>query len=146
LTGDFAADAIFSVSRSGPLRAITHVCHSRSESITLGQIIDLAYATFCEDAAFKSRRILKPLFTDSSSFDALVKSATAFGGSVLTQAVSSISPFGPQLFIAKDIRNDRLRAAYAGYRAPDPAELLRLTCRRLVETQFGRTSKAGGNS
>ncbi len=148
VNGDFVAQSVFEGMQNFPEKKIYHVCHSQEHSIKLGELIDLAYETYSKDPTFKSRRLLKPLFADAQSFHALVKGATEFGGNVLSQAVSSIAPFGVQLFIKKDIRNDELVSRLSSYIPPDPKEHIRKTCEFLVESKFKKLSLSdisGGN-
>jgi nucleoside-diphosphate-sugar epimerase len=137
LTGDFAARAIVEVMAYGPIQRIYHVCHRQLESLALGDLIDLASDAFNESAEFRSRRILKPLLCDADSFDALSGGMASLGGPV-GQAVGSIAPFAPQLFVAKDVQNDNLVAALPGYRSPDPRRLVLNTCRHLVGSRWGK--------
>ena len=46
VTAEFAAASISELVRSGDLGAIYHVCHSAAESLTLGQLVDLAFERF----------------------------------------------------------------------------------------------------
>jgi thioester reductase-like protein len=137
VTGDFAAAAVVELMANGPSQRVYHVCHSRSESLTLGKLIDLAFDAFNEAAEFRSRRILKPLLCDADSFELFSDGIGSLSGPV-GQAVGSIAPFGRQLFVAKDVRNDHLVAALARYRAPDPRDLVLSTCRHLVATRWGK--------
>jgi hypothetical protein len=105
----------------------------------VGELIDSAFAVFEEQDDFRARRILRPLFADARSFDLLVGAVRSFGGGIVSQAVSSVAPFAPQLFVAKDADNRRLRAAMPAYAAPDPKRLVERTCRHLVETRWGRS-------
>ncbi|MFL5815618.1 MAG: SDR family oxidoreductase [Bdellovibrionia bacterium] len=140
VNGDFVAQSVFEGMQSFPQKQIYHVCHAREHSIQLGELIDLAYETYLKDPAFKSRRLLKPLFADAQSFHALVKGATEFGGNVLSQAVSSIAPFGVQLFITKDVKNNELVSRLSHYAPPNPQEHARNTCQFLVESKFKKLS------
>ena len=154
VTGAFAADAIAaamgsatpaatasgagsSASSTGAGR-IYHISHRREESITLGGFIEAAFDQFGEDEAFKARRLLKPLFADQKSFDILVEGMKSFGGGVVNDSLASVTPFARQLFVAKDTQNDTLRAAFPGYRSPDPVAQIRATCGYLTRTKWGR--------
>jgi hypothetical protein len=44
-----------------------------------------------------------------SSFETLVDNVTHFGGAILSQGVTSVAPFGKQLFIPKKIKNEELK-------------------------------------
>jgi thioester reductase-like protein len=138
VTGDFVADSVFELMRARASKAIYHVSHAESESLTLGELIDTAFEVFDQEQDFKTRRVLKPLYSDSESFDILVDGISAFGGGIVNQAVSSVAPFGKQLFIKKDIRNSKLVGALRNYREEDARSLILNTCRYLVRTRWGK--------
>jgi nucleoside-diphosphate-sugar epimerase len=138
VTGEFATDSVFELMQNSQNRAIYNVAHSEAESLTLGELIELAFETFDQEGDFRSRRILHPLFSDAESFDLLVEGISAFGGGIVNQAVSSVAPFGKQLFIRKQIQNHNVVANLKDYRAPDARTLIRNTCEYLVRTRWGK--------
>jgi nucleoside-diphosphate-sugar epimerase len=138
VTGDFVADAVFKLMRNPSNRAIYHVCHTRPESLTLGQLMDAAFECFAEQDDFKARRILQPLYADAESFDLLGDAMDTFGGSIVNQALSSVSPFARQLFVEKEFQNDRMVSALSDYRAPEARQVIRNTCSYLVRTKWGK--------
>jgi thioester reductase-like protein len=139
VTGDFVVNALVDLWSSSERHAIYHLSHGRDESVTLDQLVTLAFDVFQRNDSFRARRVLKPLYVDAVSFDALVDGIDAFGGDVLKQALQSVSPFARQLFVAKELKNDRLRAATTAYRAPDVDALVRATCEHLVRTKWGKS-------
>jgi len=141
VTGRFVTDSIFGLANRAPTRSIYHVAHRVEESITLGQLIDVAFETFNRDPDFESRRVLKPLFCDAGAFDLLVEGVNSFGGSIVNQALSSVSPFGRQLFIRKEVQNGHLVSELEAYRSPDALRLIRNTCEYLARTRWGRHSQ-----
>jgi len=143
VTGEFAAGAVVELMENSQNKAIYNVAHSESESLTLGELIDLAFETFDRQIDFRSRRILQPLFSDAESFDLLVDGISAFGGGIVNQAVSSVAPFGKQLFIKKQIQNHNVVGALKDYRAPDARKLILNTCEYLVRTRWGRQADTG---
>jgi thioester reductase-like protein len=138
VTGKFATDAVFDLMNGSRSKTIYHIAHTEEESLTLGELIDLAFEAFDRDASFQARRILKPLYSDAESFDLLVDGISGFGGGIVNQAVSSVAPFGKQLFIRKQIQNHNLVTALETYRAPDARRLIRNTCEYLVRTKWGK--------
>lgn len=142
VTGRFVADSIFELANRGSEKAVYHVAHREEESLTLGELIEIAFETFNRDPGFESRRILKPLFCDSGSFDLLVDGVNNFGGSIVNQALSSVAPFGRQLFIRKDIQNGNLVSGLESYRSPDARRLIGNTCEYLARTKWGRLAEA----
>ncbi|HJQ69205.1 MAG TPA: SDR family oxidoreductase [Blastocatellia bacterium] len=143
VTGDFVADSVFELMSAREGKTIYHVSHTQRESLTLGELIDAAFEVFEQDEDFRMRRVLKPLYSDAESFDILVDGISAFGGGIVNQAVSSVAPFGKQLFIKKDILNSNLASGLRDYRAPDARSLMLDTCRYLVKTRWGKRDQHG---
>jgi nucleoside-diphosphate-sugar epimerase len=141
VTGDFVTDAVFRLMREPVNRAIYHVCHTRSESLTLGELMNAAFECFAEQPDFKSRRILQPLYADAESFELLGDAMDTFGGSIVNQALSSVSPFARQLFVEKEFLNDKLASVLGNYRAPEARQLVWNTCASLVRTKWGRSEQ-----
>jgi nucleoside-diphosphate-sugar epimerase len=140
ITGDFAAGAVASVLKHGSKQNIYHACYRRQECTTLGRFVDLAFETFATDPGFKKRRILKPLFTDLEAFNVLSEAVTTgFSDGITKQAISSVAPFARQLFIDKDVKNDKLRQLMDHYAVPDADELVRRTCKFLCQSKWGRS-------
>lgn len=136
VSGEFVGDAIFALMQDSASRAIYHVCHTRDQSMRLGELIDVAFQAFGESEDFRLRRILKPLYADLGSFELLADGVDKLSGSVVTQAIASVAPFARQLFIDKDIKNTKLTAALGPHAVPDPGRLVGQTCRRLVENRW----------
>ena len=138
VTGDFVSKATHELMQHFDKGKIYHISHTKNESLTLGELIDLIFEVFEQEPEFKKRRILKPLYSDSESFKLLVDAVHQFAGGVVHQAVSSVAPFSQQLYLNKDVQNSNLRAVLQNYTAPDAAELIRNTCRFLVQTRWGK--------
>ncbi len=138
VTGDFVADAVFALMQHPADQTVYHVAHPKAASITLGEMMDLAFETFGQEEAFRVKRILRPVYCDAEAFNLLAEGIVQQGAGVLGQAVTSIAPFARQLFVSKDVRNDNLVAAYERYRAPDTPRLVRATCEYLVRSKWGR--------
>ena len=138
VTARFAVDSILALLGGRSEEHIYHVAPAREETLTLGEIIDLVFDRFGRDESFRRRRILKPIYADEESFRLLAEGVRAFSGGVLDQAVSSVAPFAKQLFVRKNVRNEKLAGALEAYRAPDAPALLRKTCDYLIRTRWGR--------
>ncbi|MGZ3803052.1 MAG: SDR family oxidoreductase [Pseudobdellovibrionaceae bacterium] len=141
--GKFTAKSLAAVINKGEAHKIYHICYDQSGSIPLGRFIDIAFEEFSKDENFKSRRLLKPLFVDEKSFDTLVTNIKGFGGSVLNQGLSSISPFGRQLFIKKEVSNESLQKLLPEYQTPPIEDIIRKTCQHLAQNKF---TKSQGNN
>jgi nucleoside-diphosphate-sugar epimerase len=144
VTGEFAADAIYALMKRPENKLVYHVSHTAEESLSLGELIDIAFDAFGQDKDFELRRVLRPLYSDAESFELLTDAVNAFGSGIVNQAMSSVTPFARQLFIHKKLQNQRLVSALDGYRAPDARRLIRNTCEYLVRTKWGRYSQGGG--
>lgn len=138
VTGDFAARAIAKLSDTEPSHGIFNVSYERKDCVKLGEFIDLAFATFCQDEGFKRKGIKKPLYVDERAFELLASGVSGFGGAVVTDALASIRPFARQLFIDKDVRNTEVQRGYGNYRAPEPRSLLHNVVQSLVASRWGR--------
>jgi thioester reductase-like protein len=140
VTGDFVVRALADLWSRGERRGIYHLAHSHAESMNLDQLVDKAFEVFQENESFQKRRVLKPIYVDVSSFDMLVDGIDGFGGDVLKDALRSVSPFARQLYVNKQLENQRLRAATTSYSAPNMDALVRSTCEHLVRTKWGKVS------
>lgn len=138
VTADFAVDAARAILERGEPGGIYHVCHSPQESMTLGGLIDTAYARFSMDTDFRERRILKPLFCDETTFGLLADGVGSFAGDVVREGLASIVPFAPQLYSRKSFDNQRMKETMDVYAAPDASELVSNTCDYLAGSRWGR--------
>jgi nucleoside-diphosphate-sugar epimerase len=138
VTGDFVSTACNELLNDPQTAKIYHVAHTRDESLTLGELIDVVFEIFEQEPDFKKRRILKPLYSDRESFKLLVEAVNQFGGGVVNQVVSSVAPFSQQLYLNKEISNTNLKHSMKQYIAPNAAHLIANTCRDLVETRWGK--------
>ena len=136
VTGDEVARSVAHLHRNAPVKKIFNLTHSKDASLTLGSLVDLGFGAFSEDPAFKARRILKPLFTDEKAFAALVQSVQGFGGQVLAQAVTSIAPFGRQLYITKNMINTNVKTHDPSFKDFDPGLVMKLTIEDLIKKGF----------
>ncbi|HTJ42192.1 MAG TPA: SDR family oxidoreductase [Kofleriaceae bacterium] len=140
VTGSLVVEALAALAVIAPDKApkFVHVSHGRAESATLGELVDLAFEIFAKDPGFQKRRLLKPLLVDAESFEMLVSGIDGFGGDAVRQALASVAPFARQLFSAKEIANDQLKAIVPAYTAPIPQQLVTNTVAHLVATRWGR--------
>lgn len=139
VTGQFVADSIAELAMTTHNdRQFFHICHEQKDALTLGQLIDICFEVFNNDEAFRKRRILRPLFTDFESFELLAEGLKGLSGQVVSQAVDSIRPFAPQMFVTKSFCNDHTQHNRQHYTAPDPQALARNTVHYLVSTKWGK--------
>jgi nucleoside-diphosphate-sugar epimerase len=138
ITGAMAAEAV-AVARAAPNPPpVVHLAHRRAQSLTVAEMIALAFALFDEDADFRARRIPPPPYVDRDSFDIMASGLDGMASPVVAQALRSIAPFARQLYVDKDVRNEALLALFGRDPAPDPKQLIAGTCRELARTRWGR--------
>lgn len=143
ISGEFAQNAVFTLAQycidNDENGKIFHVSHAQHESITLGELIQIMYQCFGSDEHFAARRILPPLFVSEDSFATIALTYQGgLGGAVVRQAVDSIRPFAPQMYIKKSISNGNLQAVLAGYKPEPIVTLLTATMQHLLQSKWGR--------
>ncbi len=141
VTGDAVTDAVARLSDPAAPGGVYHVAPDRSATLTLEQVLDLAFTRFEQDEEFRHKRILRPLLADRESFELLVGGVSSFAGSLVHRALANVAPFARQMYVAKVLDNRRLGAALPQHRAPDPAALVTATVDHLVESRWGRRSE-----
>jgi len=139
VTGDFSAQAIYDIIKDDyQPHSIYHVCHREEESITLQALLDCCFDVFSKQDVFRKRNILKPLLTDLETFNLLSEGLTGLSASIVSEAVNSIQPFAPQLFIHKSFNNPNLVQALPAYQAPNMMQLTENVVQHLIKTQWGK--------
>ncbi|MCP2322071.1 nucleoside-diphosphate-sugar epimerase [Hamadaea flava] len=118
-TAEFTVDAVRAMLAADP--GIYHVCGG---ALPLGTVIDTAFTVFERDPAFLRRMLPRPLPCDRAAFLDLADAARRLRGGPLQPALTSMLPFAEQLYLPKTFRTDRLRAAWPGYREPDPVAVI----------------------
>ncbi|MFO0148821.1 MAG: SDR family oxidoreductase, partial [Microcystis sp.] len=94
VTGEFVTNAIFSILQAAvsPQQQIFNVCHSKGQSIGLGEIIDTAFGVFSQDEQFVKRRVGKPRYINLDTFDIMMKQIGSFGSQSTRLATATIQP------------------------------------------------------
>jgi nucleoside-diphosphate-sugar epimerase len=137
-TAEFSVDATMALLAAEP--GIYHLCPDAAQTPTLGQLVDLMYTVFEREPGFIRRGILRPLIVDEGAFNELLAGIRSLHTGPVQDAVESVAPFSVQLYRPKFFENTRLRKAWPGYRAPDPAVLVSETASYLVRTRWGRSA------
>jgi nucleoside-diphosphate-sugar epimerase len=138
-TAAFTTAAITRLADPAVPAGIYHVCPDPADTPRLDELITTAFGVFERDQRFRRRQVLRPAYCDQESFNDLVAAASRFrGGGPIQESLASVAPFGNQLYLPKTFRNDALRAAWPGYRAPDPVALVAAVAERLVASRWGR--------
>lgn len=136
VTRDFAAGNVFELMQRGAERAIYHLAPERPRSLTLDELLEIAWRAFARAPEFARRRLPKPPYAGFAAFRQLAHGVSGFAGQVLAQAIGSITPFAPQLYVKKSVGNLNLRAAATSWTLPDARDLARNTCARLAAAKW----------
>jgi nucleoside-diphosphate-sugar epimerase len=126
-TADFTVGAVTALLDAQP--GIYHACPG---PVSLGTTVDTAFTVFARDLGFRRRMLPHPIPCDRESFHDMVAAARRLRGGPLQAALASVAPFAEQLYLPKVFHTDRLRAAWPGYRAPDPVALVESVCTNLI--------------
>lgn len=110
---------------------VTHACPAPADTITLGEVIDIAFTVFEKDENFRRRMLLRPLPCDLASFRDLVTAAEGMRGGPISQALGSVAPFAEQLYLPKVFQARQAHPV-------DTRSLVENACATLVEGRFGR--------
>lgn len=129
-TGDFAVRALSAALFGG--RGVYNAAEVAGHSLTLGAAIDVAFRSFAAEKPFVRRRVRRPRYVDLATFELLASAAGGLGGSVLGQALNSVLPFAPQLYVPKLVTNERLLSLLPEHEPVDGCALLAATCRHLA--------------
>jgi len=132
VTGDFVAGNVCELMERGTNGAIYHLAPAREASLTLGELLGIAWATFERSPDFVRRGLLYPSYVPYAAFERLAQGVSGFGGRVLADAVASVLPFAPQLYVSKFVCNRKLVAAGTQHRLGDSRSLVRECCVRLA--------------
>ncbi|MEB3196338.1 MAG: SDR family oxidoreductase [Candidatus Sericytochromatia bacterium] len=138
VTREFVARAIAALLARQASGQVYHLAHPQDCNPSLEALLDLAFDAFSQDPGFARRRVLRPLYTDLDAFQALASGMAGFQSSVIAQALATLTPFAPQLFITKDFDTRRLQADWADYTRMDGLAVARGVVRHGLATRFGK--------
>jgi len=144
VSGRFVVGAVARLAEPAVAGGVYHLSHDRAGAIVLDHLLTLAFESFDTTEEFRRKRIMRPLLADRESFDLLVAGVSPVAGGLVTQALANVAPFARQLYVDKQLDTTRLRLALgtvAG--SADAAALVAATCRRLVDTRWGRRDVTG---
>ena len=125
VTGDYAVRASVALARGCETGAIAHLGQDAQQTLSLGELLDVAYAVSRE----AGRRPLPVPLVTLEDFEALRLASRGLAGDVLGCAVDSVSPFAPQLFCPKRFHT---RAHVPEPFAAEPRALIAHACREVL--------------
>jgi nucleoside-diphosphate-sugar epimerase len=132
----YAVRALLEATRLEATDTVTHACPAPGDTITLGELIDIAFNMFEKDESFRRRMLLRPLPCDLASFRDLAGAAAGMRGGPVSQALGSVAPFAEQLYLPKVFQARHAHPV-------DTRRLVENVCSTLVDCRFGRGPGTG---
>lgn len=128
---DYVASAIAALAFAPGLAGATlHLC-AGDRALPLEELLDVTYAVWARDPAWRRRAIARPALTDAETYAMFERAVEETGDARLQRVTRSLSHFIPQLALPK--RFDTARADDAlGRPAPDPRDYWPRMVERLV--------------
>jgi thioester reductase-like protein len=138
---DYVADAIAALAFAPALAGETlHLCAGEG-ALPLDELLDVTYAVWARDAAWRRRGIARPALTDAATYALFERTVEETGDARLRRVTRSLSHFIPQLALPK--RFDTARADRAlGRPAPAPRDYWPRLVERLVNAAWGAAAAA----
>ena len=101
VTADFVTDAIARLAlRDDAAGRIVHLC-AGDEALPLGELLDVTYAYWARDLAWRKRGIARPPLVDLDTYALFERSIEAVGDPSIRRLARSLSHFVPQLALPK---------------------------------------------
>jgi nucleoside-diphosphate-sugar epimerase len=129
-TADWVTEAVVAL-----LDAAPGIYQLNAGAVSLADAVDLAFAVFEDNPAFRRRMLARPVGCDLDSFRELASAARGLRGGPIEAALRTVAPFAEQLYHPKTFRTDRLDAAWPPERrpgTPDPRALVEATVTDLI--------------
>jgi long-chain acyl-CoA synthetase len=132
VTADYVADAIAALAFDPALAGATaHLC-AGERAMPLVELLDVTYALWARDPAWRRRDIARPVLVDAATYALFERAVEETGDARLRRVTRSLSHFIPQLALPK--RFDTVVADRAlGRPAPAPRDYWPRLVRRLLD-------------
>ena len=136
-TNNWVSERILRALMVGDSQKIYHLCHPKSESLTLGQIIEIAYEEFGYDQDFLLRKTSIPRLVTSQIFRSITWNSESLPQLIIKRSKETLNPFVDQLFTNKkfSIENNR---NLGEFNAPPIEPLVRNMLRFLIKSKWSR--------
>ena len=116
-----------------------HAC-SGHRAMTLGRILDTAYAVWAECPRWSRRGICRPALTDLETYRLFEEAVEETGDDRLRSVTRALSHFVPQLAMPKTFETARMERV-VGEVPPDPALFWSPMVRRLLDSRWAVTAR-----
>lgn len=101
VTADFVADAITRLAfRDDAAGSVVHLC-AGEDALPLGELLDMTYAHWARDLAWRRRGIARPPLVDLTTYALFERSIEEVGDPSIKRLTRSLSHFVPQLALPK---------------------------------------------
>jgi nucleoside-diphosphate-sugar epimerase len=135
-SGSYSAAAAVRLLEPTVPPGIYHACPGVPASFR--DMMDIVFRVFESDQRFRRRNLVQPPFCDRESFRDLVQLVRMTRSGPVLAALETFVPFADQLYLRKDVSNERLNAVWPGHRVPEQRTLIASATRDLVATRWGR--------
>lgn len=132
----YVRDALADLALRPDVRGRTlHLCTGRA-ALSLGEMLDLTYARWCEDPAWRRRALPRPVLTDLETYGLFERTVLETGDARVVLAAKALSFLVPQLAYPKCFETTDADTLL-GYAAPDPRGYWLRMVDHLLVTQWG---------
>jgi thioester reductase-like protein len=140
VTADYVADSVTRLVAAPDVEGLTfHAC-AGAAALGLGELLDRAYAVWCESPEWKRRAIPRPALTDLATYQLFERTVEDTGDARLRAITRSLSHFVPQLALPKRF-DTTVMDALMERPAPAPADFWPRMIRCLVDSQWAAASR-----
>ena len=140
VTADYVADCVSRLVAAADVEGLTfHAC-AGTAALGLGDLLDEAYAVWCESPEWKRRAIPRPALTDLATYRLFERAVEDTGDARLRAITRSLSHFVPQLALPKRF-DTTMMDALMERPAPAPSLFWPRTVRYLVDTRWAAASR-----
>jgi thioester reductase-like protein len=136
VTGDYVSDAIalLALVDRAAGRSV-HLC-SGKRALTVGELLDTAYAVWERDPEWKRRALSRTILTDLATYRMFERAVMDTGDQRLRALISSLSHFVPQLALPKQF-DTAAADELLPFVPPSPSEYWALMLENLIATRWG---------
>jgi hypothetical protein len=140
VTAEFVSDAVARLTLDARARDKTiHLCAGRN-ALTLGEVVDTAYAVWSAEPEWRKRRVEPALIADAETYRLFEKAVHETGDPRLRAILTSLSHFIPQLALPK-VFETSVAEDLLGSAPPCPREFWLPMLEQLLATNWGHSTQ-----
>ena len=140
VTADYVADCVTRLVPAPDVEGLTfHACAGPA-ALGLGDLLDRAYAVWCESPEWKRRAIPRPALTDLATYRLFERAVEDTGDARLRAITRSLSHFVPQLALPKHF-DTTATDDLMGHPAPDPSGFWPRMIRFLLDSRWAADAR-----